>query len=245
MKIKWDRILALAILGGIAFFLLWKAWGIYQEIGQMNDWEAQEARLIMSYLDVNDKMDDDPSTYRVKVSYEYQVDGESYTSDRLGFGYIHSNMDNHHEVAEKLKYANKIGIWVDPDEPAESSIVKGWSETALFMMMFAFIWVCGFSGFLLWDLDTRSNHLRLWAKALLALAVITFVLYFCRLGIPVLKDKYVIKLEDKVEVLEYKVNEEIKREKLLEKAKNEAFRRAETGQDTIRIRLEQDTFYVK
>lgn len=242
---KWDTIIGGVVLGAIAVFLCWKATNIYHDISKTKGWIAHEGTLLSSRLDIKDKTDDNPDTYKVMVSYQYQVDGKYYTSNRLSFGYMHSNLDRHIELADKLKYARKVTVWVDPQEPAESSLIKGWSETALFFMMFTFIWTCGLGGFMFWELDTRGSSLKMWAKLLYTLSGIMFVLFFCRLGMAKWNDKYVIKLEDKVEVLEYMLNEEIKREKLLERARNEAFRKAETGQDTVRIRLEGDTFYVK
>lgn len=242
---KGKLILAIIFFGAISAFLLWKTGNIYYDINHMRDWLPHEAKMLDTKFEEEKGSGDDPDTYITIVSYQYQIDGKVYMGNRVGFGYIQSNMDRHWQLYEKLKYAKKVRVWIDPNDPGESVLVKGWTESSVFFILFTFVWVSGAIGAILWNVNSRSNRLKTWARMLFSFVLIGTAILIGRLVLVKISESFMIKLEDKVEVIAYLNDQEIEREKLLEKAKKEAFRKAENGQDTMRIRLDGDTFFVK
>ena len=228
------------ILGAGALFLIWKVGDTFYKINQMKNWESHEAKVLSVRLDKKrDSNGDDPDTYRVIISYEYQIAGEKHKGDRIAFGYFHSNMDRHFQVAEKLKYAKQIRVWVNPDQPNESAIAQGWNETAVFFLFFAiaFSSIIFFSAF--WE--APSSQIRLFSKVFLALGISGFLFYFGRLLVgKYYDDSHIIKLENKIKVYEYMTEKEIKKAEMLEKA----IREGRPIKNTIRIRWdhERDSF---
>lgn len=231
------------ILGLVSLFLLYKSADIGYSIYRMKDWRQVEAQVLSSSLDIN--KDDEVDTYRSLVSYQYPFEGKRYQGDRIGFGYMHSNMDRHVEVADKLKYAKRIKVWVDPLKPEESAIAQGWNQTAVFFLCFSLLWTGIVGGSILWSYGENSVRLRALSKTIFVLISVFFLLLLVRLVYGNLKEGYLIKLEDKIEVVEYMTEKEIRKEKQLEGMLKEAFRRAEAGEDTVRFQLEKDTIHIK
>lgn len=225
------------ILGAGALFLIWKVADTYHKINQMKNWEAYEAAVLNTRLDKKvDSFDEDPDTYRVIISYQYEVDGQRYKGDRIAFGYFHSNMDRHFQVAEKLKYAKRIRVWVNPDEPNESAITQGWNETAIFLLFFAM----AFSSIIFFSIfwEATSPHIRLFSKVFLALGISGFLFYFGRLLVgKYYNDNHIIKLENKIEVYEYMTKKEIRKAEMYEKA----IREGRPTKDTLHLRWDKKT----
>lgn len=242
---KGTLIFVILFFGAISAFLLWKAGNIYYDINHMKDWVSHEAKMLEVRFEEHEGGGDDADTYITIVSYQYKIDGKVYMENRVGFGYLQSNMDRHWQLYEKLKYARKVRVWIDPNDPDESVLVKGWTESSIFFILFTFVWVSGAIGAILWNINSNSTRLKTWARMLFSFTLIGAAIMIGRLALVNISDRYLVKLEDQVEVITFLNDQEIKREKLLEKAKQEAFRKAENGQDTIRIRLDGDTFFVK
>src|SRR5437879_77834 len=80
----------------------------------------------LTQLEVQGKSDSEGSTYEVKVSYTYAVEGVAYDGSRLAFGYSGSgNREAHDEVYRKLKDAKVVAVRYDPSDPAVSCLSFG------------------------------------------------------------------------------------------------------------------------
>lgn len=78
---------------------------------------------------------DDPTTYVVKLQYQYVVDGIGYTSSRLAFGYDgDSNQEAHAEIHRKLKDAKAIAARYNPSAPSESCLSYGLHRSIIFTL---------------------------------------------------------------------------------------------------------------
>ncbi|MFK7934563.1 MAG: DUF3592 domain-containing protein [Saprospiraceae bacterium] len=242
---NWGTILSTLAFAAAAMFLLWSTTKTYLQIEQMRNWVPHEAKLMDVQLDIDYGTDDDADSYVNIVSYEYQIAGKAYNGKRISFGYGRGNVDRYFEIHDKLKYAKRVNVWVDPNDSTESAMAQGWSDSAVFFAIFTLTWVLGIIGAILWELSYNNQLLKLWSKVFGGLAIATFFLMFLRLFLLAQNDIYSMKIEDNIIVTEYMNEEEISRAQLMERARKEAFSRAKFGQDTIRIRLEKDTFHVK
>jgi len=250
-KFKGVSVFLYLIFIGFGLFLLWRVGKTLNDIHQSKDWVEQEATLQWTRFNTYEGNDDDPTTYGNNVLYKYTIDGQSYKGDQIGFGYGKSNIERHHQIAEKIKYAKRIKIWINPNNPSESTITKGINESVLFTSFFALIWNCLFIGVLIGLASSKNNHsphygayafrgkgIMKWLSYLfISIAVATFILMIVRLVMAKKSDKYVIKLEDKIEVIEYKSEKEIRKAKEYETAMEEALSRLKGDGDTVRIRL--------
>ncbi|MFW5695132.1 MAG: DUF3592 domain-containing protein [Alkalispirochaeta sp.] len=65
--------------------------------------------------------------FRPEVSYTYEVDGESYTSQRLGvFNWIYRDRRRASAYLERFDIAarNRIPVYYNPDDPEESILIR-------------------------------------------------------------------------------------------------------------------------
>ena len=228
------------LLSAGALFLIWKVVDTSHKINQMKNWDSLEATVLNVRLDKHqDPFEEDPDTYRVIISYQYKSNGQTYQGDRIGFGYFHSNMDRHFQIVEKLKYAKRIRVWVNPDEPSESAITQGWNETAVFFLFFTIM----FSSIIFFSIFWEATNpvIRFLSKVFLALGISGFLFYIGRAVVgKYYDDSHIIKLENKIEVYEYMTKKEIRKAEMLKKA----LREGRPIKDTLRLRWDnkRDTF---
>lgn len=243
-SINKGTLLGLLLFAAAGVWLVYRTLTTYQDIQATYNWTSTEAAV--NFVDWNVHKDNDGGeTYRTTLTYTYKIGEESFRGHQIGAGYGRGNTDRHAEVYEKLRYARRIRIFVDPENPANSTVTRGWNETGLFFLLFTLIWCCGIGGMIFWTIGEKNFYGRLMARILAGIAILLFVGNTIRLVAAKDSDRFVIKLEEKIGVLERKNDQEISREQLLERARRAAFEQAKTGQDTIRIRLDQDTFHIQ
>jgi len=108
---------------------------------QSNDWVTTDA--IVDFAEERQETNCDAegncsTTYWTHVEYIYEFDNNTYSGNRYTFL---SNMNSGH--ANEYPTGMTISVFVDPDEPNESLMVKGWSgvwiEVLVFLSIFALL----------------------------------------------------------------------------------------------------------
>jgi|TARA_B110000438_G_scaffold60504_1_gene60697 hypothetical protein len=108
---------------------------------QSNDWVTTDA--IVDFAEERQETNCDAegncsTTYWTHVEYIYEFDNNTYSGNRYTFL---SNMNSGH--ANEYPTGMTISVFVDPDEPNESLMVKGWSgvwiEVLAFLSIFALL----------------------------------------------------------------------------------------------------------
>jgi len=63
--------------------------------------------------------------YKLKVTYEYEMDGKTYTSDRVSYmsNYIHRDWSSGY--GDKYKKGMQIDVFCDPNNAQEAVLIKG------------------------------------------------------------------------------------------------------------------------
>jgi Protein of unknown function (DUF3592) len=74
------------------------------------------------------------------IKYHYSVDNKTFKGNTIGFGYGMNNIDFHSEIFEKLKYAKKIYVYVNPSDAAESVITTGLNNSLVGISIFTLMW---------------------------------------------------------------------------------------------------------
>jgi len=122
--------------------------GIYTLIKstQSKDWPTVPA--FISKCDFHESSDDDGTSYRVSVRYDYEVQGTAYSGKRIAFGYAgSSNERKQREIYSKLKNSAQIEVKYNASNPAESTIVSGMDKPGLFIIIFGLTWLLFCTGF--------------------------------------------------------------------------------------------------
>lgn len=97
-------------------------------------WTPTDCEILSSYVATH--AGEDGSTYSVEVTYRYQVDGATYTSDRYEFmGGSSSGQASKQKVVEDLPEGSTTTCWVDPDEPTEAVLYRGFTWVYLFALL--------------------------------------------------------------------------------------------------------------
>lgn len=67
-------------------------------------------------------------SYKTLINYEYQWLNQKYSSNRIRFGYTStSDSEFHKNLYSTLENVQKIKIWVNPKQPEQATIIKGYS----------------------------------------------------------------------------------------------------------------------
>ena len=162
------------VIVGLGTFMV-SSYGLIKDF-QTYSWVQTEAQLERNRFEVDYRDGpDDVDTYKNHLTYTYSIDGQMYQGDRVGFGYSKNNIDRHSEVYNKLKYARKIKVWVNPNNLKESSMTQGTNESTVALFLFSLMWNSLISIFLLplsipikeeeensidnWGIESRKKYL--------------------------------------------------------------------------------------
>ena len=143
----------LAVLFGLIFFIVgigiltFMIAPIVYDGWRMQSWESVPAVLLSADLKRNYSSDSD--TYQAVARYKYTVNGQQYVNDRVALVKGADNIgDFQTSMGNRLKYyfqsGQLIGVWYNPENPAESIIHRSirWG-----LLAFQMIFVVVFGGF--------------------------------------------------------------------------------------------------
>lgn len=167
----YGRILIPLSLIIVVIFLI-SAGGIINQMGT-TDWSPTEATVIESEVrsETNcdpskDISDPDRCNTRIwlNVIYEYQFEVENYTSNRYHFlGDLDESRESDYPLGKTLQ------VYIDPDDPSESVMVKGfapvWDEILAGMFFFVLIAIFTTYGLVIWKIAYHIQPAANRAKA--------------------------------------------------------------------------------
>ncbi|MFC1760735.1 DUF3592 domain-containing protein [Planctomycetota bacterium] len=131
-------------LGGTLFFGVFALVGIgvlipmfilpVAHILDARDWPAVSCRIVSS--EVRSHEGDDSTTYSVHILYTYEINGETYKSDRYSFmGGSSSGYQGKRRIVDQYPAGYQTQCWVNPENPLEAVLLRGFSP----MMWFGLI----------------------------------------------------------------------------------------------------------
>lgn len=122
-------IIVCLIFFGIGIGMLVKLAKHYGKLQQSKNWLSTNGKIISSDLDAQISTDDDgyqTTTYLAKVFFTYEVNGNSYESDRVNFDYgmRTSNVRKPQSVVEQYPTGSDVTVYYDPEDPQQSVLEK-------------------------------------------------------------------------------------------------------------------------
>lgn len=137
----------LVIFGGVFFIVglltfLWQSSAIWKSLGA-SDWVAVEAKI--SDVEQTRSYSEGTTTYGVKGTFHYRVNGKRYTSTQLSFYPGHDNIGSYQEdfyrSLSRAKRYNNAKAYYNPDNPSEAVMDKSirWEMVgfgAVFLVVF-------------------------------------------------------------------------------------------------------------
>lgn len=102
-------------------------------------WPIASATIVDRSLDT--KSGRNRTSYEVKVVYRYEVDGSSYESKRLAFGYAGSSDSGPERQTLAWLYSSDAATaHYNPENPAEAVLDVEVSESSIFSVVFGALW---------------------------------------------------------------------------------------------------------
>jgi len=122
-------IIVCLIFFGIGIGMLVKLAKHYGKLQKSKNWLSTNGKIISSDLDAQISTDDDgyqTTTYLAKVFFTYEVNGNSYESDRVNFDYgmRTSNVRKPQSVVEQYPTGSDVTVYYDPENPHQSVLEK-------------------------------------------------------------------------------------------------------------------------
>jgi len=122
----------------VALILWFAISSAFAAIGSINilkgqeteNWPSTTGVVVSSY--VYDKRGSEGTTYKAKITYQYTLDGASYTSDTISCDYFYSSSDRSAaiQLVENYPAGKIVTIYYNPKAPSESVLIKGASGTS-------------------------------------------------------------------------------------------------------------------
>jgi hypothetical protein len=139
----------------IGFFLLFAGFGLLflipffvkpaVQVLAARDWQAVPCVVLES--SVASHQGDDSTTYSVEVLYEYEVDGQTIQGDRYQFmGGSSSGYEAKAEVVAALPAGAETTCYVNPEDPFDSVMERGFTGSFLFGLIPLVFIVVGVGG---------------------------------------------------------------------------------------------------
>lgn len=153
-------------LAGFGFFYLMVLSQVIDS-WKMQSWHSANAQLMSASVESHQSRNDDGSyttMYKVEANYQYQVNGQSYTGDRVSLSnWSSSNQSEHYEQLNKIKRQqnryNYIVVWYDPDQPTQSIIDRAiYWKTLSMISAFCFVFMLIGGGIIFYGLTKNKNQ---------------------------------------------------------------------------------------
>jgi len=137
------------LLAGLGFMMIF-AIPAWRSVAALS-WTEHDCEVLSSYVRSHSG---DSTTYSIEVSYQYEVGGIKYVSDRYGFvGGSSSGQSSKQKVVDRMPDGAIISCYVDPEDPEEAVIHRGWSWVYLFSLLPLVFIAIGGAG-VLWSLTS-------------------------------------------------------------------------------------------
>ncbi len=110
-------------------------------------WPTASATIVDRSLDTRSGRN--RTSYEVKVVYRYEVDGSSYESKRLAFGYAGSSDNESARQTLAWLHASDAAIaHYNPENPAEAVLDAEVSQGSIFSVVFGALWSLAVGSFI-------------------------------------------------------------------------------------------------
>lgn len=151
------------ILGGGFFVLVFVGLGVLMIILSQRDkkkaqaslsWPAAMGKIVAAEVKAGQSMEDEDgyssTVYYPEIRYEYQVGGETYSSNRLAFGSRQSYGKQQKAAEGLLKYpvGDEVTVYYDPANPQEAVLEQSASNAKTGLVVGIILLVIGLCSFL-------------------------------------------------------------------------------------------------
>ena len=127
---------------------------------QAESWPTAPAEITSSDFIVSS--DDDGTTYRTKLTYNYNVAGRDFTGKKIAFGYAGSSSRKFHDdIYDALPVGSQVAARYNPDNPEQAVLSFGINQSIMFLILFGATWTLFTAGMaaMFWLSETGAGGL--------------------------------------------------------------------------------------
>ena len=107
---------------------------------QAEHWPTAQGTIISSDFEVSTD-DEGSTTYRTKLTYDYNANGRMVTGEKIAFGYSGSSSENfHRDIYSALPISSQVAVRYDPADPERAVLSFGTNQSIKFLMIFGAVW---------------------------------------------------------------------------------------------------------
>jgi len=126
------RLFPLSFGFGSIIFLGFGLWAINKGM-QSEDWDKGTATVLKSNIEKSESKSKDArgftrtsTSYSVRVTYSYTVEGNNYEGNTVGFGTMsHNERSDAQEELKSYPQGKTIDVYYNPENPSDSVLKKG------------------------------------------------------------------------------------------------------------------------
>jgi uncharacterized membrane protein YqjE len=132
-RVPWALIVVWVVWTGmVAMFLAGGLWPIVAGLRAATSYQPVEATVVSADIEADETADE----YRMRITYRYEVDGQTYQADRLGFGDPWTRrLRRLREEIQRYQPGTRIRAWYDPDRPARAVLQPRVPPSAWFLLL--------------------------------------------------------------------------------------------------------------
>lgn len=102
------------------------------------DWPTAGGTVLYSEVE-EDYDSEDGYTYYPRVTYQYNVDGQAYESDRVFFGADNTPEEDAYAIVAQFPAGSMVTVYYNPDKPKQSVLMPGDEYAPGFLIIFGVI----------------------------------------------------------------------------------------------------------
>jgi len=144
---------AIFLIAGLGFLMVFAlpAWNVVAS----RSWTPVECEILSS--SVGNHAGEDGTTYSIDVRYRYVFNGVEYSSDRYEFlGGTSSGYEGKQAVVDEMPEGSSVTCYVDPDDPSEAVIYRGFTWVYLFSLL-PLLFIAIGAGGIVWALASHRG----------------------------------------------------------------------------------------
>lgn len=134
---SWDQLLLGVVFapGGIILAVVLPVVILMGGLGRVSmaneslEWPGVPGVITISSIDGNTSVgvgdSSTKTTYSPKISFEYEVEGRRYESNRVTFGNVGSSYERAKQVVDRYSIGNEVVVFYDPAEPTRAVLEPG------------------------------------------------------------------------------------------------------------------------
>ncbi len=115
-------------------FFFWLGWGNYSKLRESNSWPTASGKMVRSEVIETGRMA--KAMYTARVSYEYEVGGQRYKGEQVGFM---DGSSSHRSDAEAIIQSRPVGaeveVFYNPRNPHEACLERSIGMIPWLMMI--------------------------------------------------------------------------------------------------------------